>query len=78
MSYPNLDGISDFLNIPVLELEEILKPMIEKSTFSQEEIDKSIQEYRDFVLGFRKDFVGLDDSEYVVKYIKTIDIKNLI
>jgi hypothetical protein len=78
MSYLSIDNISNFLNISVLELEEILKPMIEKSTFNQEEIDKSIQEYRDFVLGFRKDFVGLDDSEYVVKYIKTIDIKNLI
>jgi len=77
-SYQNIDGISDFLKIPILELEEILEPMIKKSAFSQEEIDKSIQEYRDFVLGFRKDFAGLEDSEYTVSYIKTTDIKNLI
>ncbi len=78
ISYKNIDGISDFLKIPILELEEIIKPMIEKSIFNQEEMDKSIQEYRDFVLGFRKDFVGLNDSEHVVNYIKTTDVKNLI
>lgn len=78
ISYKNIDGISDFLKIPILELEEILVPMIEKSIFTKEEINKSIQEYRDFVLGFRKDFVGLEDSEYTIKYIKTTDVKNLI
>lgn len=78
MTYLDINNISNFLNIPVLELEKILKPMIEKSTFNQEEINQSIQEYRDFVLNFRKDFVGLNDSEYVINYIKTTDIKNLI
>lgn len=78
ISHLNISNISNFLNIPVLELEEILKPMVEKSIFNQEEINKSIQEYRDFVLRFRNDFTGLNDSEHVINYIKTTDIKNLI
>lgn len=78
MSYPGINNISNFLNIPVLELEEILKSMIKKSTFNQEEINKSIQEYRNFILDFRKDFVGLNDSEHVVNYIKTTNVNNLL
>lgn len=77
-SYTKIEEISQFLELPIKEIQELLLPMIIKSKFTQEEINKSIEDYREFVLGFRRDFVGIEDSQETINYIKNTEITNLV
>lgn len=76
--YSKIENISEFLQLPVETLQDLLLPMIIKSKFTKEEIDKSIADYRDFVMNFRKEFAGIKDNKETINYIKTTEITNLI
>lgn len=78
MVYSKIEDISKFLSLTIEETQQLLLPMVEKSRFTEDEIHNSIEEYREWVVSFRKDFLGIEDNEQVKNYIKNTDIKNII
>lgn len=74
-NYCDIKSIADFLGIEENVVEDLIKPMQDKTTYSKEEIEESIQGYKSFVVNFHTNFLGNEVDE---DYIMSLPIEKLI